>query len=263
MVQALRRHGNGNGITIVGQRTPKVAFGFPYGPISAPFMHSKEALREYEVAKMAEGLPIHVHHVLPQGGLYIDHNRNIIVERFLTTDAEWLLQIDTDIEFPPTIVETLLRIAGHDKKIVGASVPLGPPLPSCAWMKTDQPGIWRGLAAKDITEGGVPVDGIATAVIIIHREVIEAIADREGQRWFLKFEVGRLSEPRSKAAWEGNGPMRDRKYVPIGEDLAFCIRAADAGYQSWCAKVPGLRHYKTLPMSHDYELPEPALAQEA
>jgi hypothetical protein len=189
----------------------------------------------------------------------VDHNRNEIAERFFKTDAEWLLQIDTDIEFPATIVESLLAVAARDKKVLAASVPLGPPYPSSAWMKTKTPGIWAGMPASEITAEGVKCDGIATAVCLIHREVFEAIADREGQRWFLKYEVGRLDRPASEAAWTAEaGPARDRQYVPMGEDLAFSIRAAEAGFQCWAVKVPGLRHHKVVPLSHDFD-PEPEI----
>lgn len=241
---------------------PTVALGYPHGPISAPFMRSMVALREYEVAKMAGGLQPLVRHVIPQAGLYIDHNRNIIVEKFMETDAEWLLQVDTDIEFPCTLVETLLAVSGSEKRILAASVPLivagerpedqGRPVGS-AWMRTEQPGIWMGVPPSTITTQGIECDGIATAICLIHREVFEAIAEREGQRWFLKFEVGRLNTEKSRAAWGEGGAMKDRRFIPIGEDLAFSIRAAEAGFKLWCCKVPGLKHYKTLPLSHDYE----------
>lgn len=241
-------------LLLPGARSVKVALGYPYGPITAPFMHSLRALREYEVAKMARGDTPLVRYELPQGGIYVDHNRNTIAERFFQTDADWLLQIDTDIEFPPQIVEMMLAVAGHTKKILAASVPLGPPFGSCAWMKTDVPGIFACLRSEDITEDGIQVDAVASAILLVHREVFEAIADREGQRWFLKMAVGRLDDPLSATAWAGpDGRIRDRKFIPMGEDLAFCIRAAEAGYQSWCAKLPGLKHHKSLPMSHDYE----------
>lgn len=235
---------------------PKVALGYCFGTLHWPFVKSKDALREYDIQRMAKGQLPTVHYQLPQAGLYIDHNRNRVVEKFMETDAEWLLQIDTDIEFPPNIVETLLAIAGGDKKILAASVPLGPPLPSSAWRMTEQPGIWQGVPSEEITAEGIQVDGIATAVVIIHRQVFEAIADQVGQIWFLKTTQPRMTEERSKLAWIGKGPVRDRQYISVGEDLAFCMRAADAEFQPWCAKVPGLRHHKTLPMSHDYEEPE-------
>jgi hypothetical protein len=278
---------------------PKVALGYCFGTLHWPFVKSKDALREYDIQRMARGELPTVHYQIPQAGLYIDHNRNRVVEKFMEADAEWLLQIDTDIEFPPDIVETMLAVAGRDKKILAASVPLGPPLPSCAWMMTEQPGIWRsvptdhwcplcrhegrfltrcadGFKCGDcgtvylgsderitgqmiVSEKPIEVDGLATAVILIHREVFEAIADQVGQCWFLKTMQPRMTEERSKLAWIDKGPVRDRQYISVGEDLSFCLRAADAGFKSWCVKVPGLRHHKNLPMSHDFEAELPSM----
>lgn len=238
-----------------GRAAATVALGYPYGAgVTGPFHESVLGLQLYELAKPRPLLA----HRLPQSGLYIDHNRNAIAAKFMGIPArpEWLLQIDSDISFPPTLVETLLELAGRERKILAASVPLGPPLPSSAWMMTDQPGIWAGVPSEKITAEGVPVDGLATAVILIHRDVLEAIADQVGQCWFLKMMVPRLDVPNSAAAWAEDGPVRAREYVAVGEDLAFCMRAKDAGFQSWCAKVPGLKHHKTLPMSHDFEEPE-------
>jgi hypothetical protein len=245
------------------RQQPKVALGYCFGTLHWAFVKSKDALREHDVQRMSKGLLPTVFYQLPQAGLYIDHNRNRVVEKFMETDAEWLIQIDTDIEFPPDIVETMLAVAGRDKRILAASVPLGPPLPSCAWMMTDQPGIWAGVASEEITADGIEVDGLATAVILIHREVFEAIADQVGQCWFLKTMQPRMTEERTKLAWLEKGPVRDRQYISVGEDLSFCLRAADAGFKSWCAKVPGLRHHKILPMSHDFEAELPPMpAQE-
>lgn len=245
-------------------RAPKVALGYPYGSgMTGPFVESLLNLQLYEGAKPDPLLA----HRIPQSGLYIDHNRNRIVEKFMTTTDEWLLQIDTDIEFPKTLVETLVALAGAERRILAASVPLGPPLPSCAWMMTEKPGIWEGVPGEAITEEGIRVDGLATAVILIHREVFEKIADTFGQCWFLKTMTPKLTSEKSIAAWGGDGPTRDREFVSVGEDLAFCMKAGEVGFACWCAKVPGLKHHKTLPMSHDYEAglerPRPDLTKTA
>lgn len=237
-----------------------MAVGYPYGPIRAEFMHSLRNLREYEVARMAQGGQVLVRHWLPQGGIYVDHNRNVIAERFFEqTNADWLLQIDTDIEFAPDIVDRLIALAGDDKRVLAASVPLGPwasdpPFTGSAWKKTAMPGVWAAMPPSEITAEGIECDALASAVLLVHREVFEAIADREGQRWFLKMDMPRVTEPSSAAAWAPGGRTRDRKFVPVGEDLAFAIRVADAGYKLWCAKVPGLRHHKSVPLSHDFEI---------
>lgn len=247
----------------------KVSLGYPYGgSVTGPFHLSVLALVLFEMTREARGVGeplLHIGGHGPVSGLYVEDNRQRITEAFMADPAkpEWLLQIDTDISFPPTIIETLLRVAGSTKKVLAASVPLGPPFPGCALRATQTPGIWAYLNSEEITADGVEVDGLATAVILIHRDVIEAIADRDGQCWFLRKPTARLDQDASRAAWLGQGPSRDRRYINQGEDLAFCLRAKEAGFGIWCAKVPGLRHHKTLPMSHDHEAAEPSPATEA
>lgn len=236
---------------------PRVAVGYPFGGgVTGPFLQSLLKLQTYELAKEQPLL----RNLIPQGGLYIAQNRNRIVEKFLLTDAEWLVQIDSDIQFPAQIIEMLLSVAGRDKKIVAASVPLSYSdeyekcLPSCGLMMTSTPGEWAYLTPDEIAPQGVAVDGIATAVVAIHREVFEGIAKQVGQCWFLHKNQPSMLTDAQRAAWEPDGDISERKYVSVGEDLAFCLRAKDAGYQSWVARMPGLRHFKTLPLSHDFEV---------
>lgn len=249
---------------------PKVALAYPHGnSVTVPFHHSVLALHLYDLTRPHRlgQEPLLEHSSFnPEGGLYVEDNRQRIAEKFFAKPEkpEWLLQIDTDINFPPTLIETLLAIAGRDKKVLAASVPLavtmetGSILPSCAVMMTDMPGVWRFLSPQDISPEGTEVDGVATAVALIHRDVIEAIADREGQAWFLRKAAARLDREPSRVAWLGDGPSRDRQYINQGEDLAFCLRAKEAGHKIWCARVPGLRHLKTMPLSHDFEGVRPA-----
>ena len=80
------------------------------------------------------------------------------------------------------------------------------------------------------------VDGIATAVALIHRAVFEGMAAKHGQTWWHHIYL----------------PKPGDEFQSLGEDLGFSIRAADCGFQSWAVHVPGLRHYKTMPLSRRY-----------
>lgn len=231
---------------------PKVALGFSFGTLHWPFVRSLLALVNHEQAAETKIIT----DLIPQPGLYIGENRNRAVQCFLRTKAEWLLQIDTDIEFPPDLPETMVSLAGADRKILAASVPLSPPIPGCAMnRRPEMPGEWRWVPEDEITEEGIEVDAVATAVILIHRDVFAAIADQVGQCWFLQTGPGAIMpdvrDLPSRAAWTEGGPMSDRKYTHVGEDVLFCMRAEDAGFRSHCAKVSGLRHYKVVPLTHD------------
>jgi hypothetical protein len=219
----------------------KVVVGYPVGgSVTLAFHASMLKMLTHEVSKGPDRLLAKVTH---SQGLYVADNRNLLIQRLLETDAEWLLQIDTDIEFPETLLETLLRIAGKDRLVVAASVPLGA-YPTCAFnIATDKPaGIWEPV--PQIVGEVMECDGVATAVLLVHRKVFEDIANRHGQCWMHHIYI-----PASK---EGTRP-RDFKFLSQGEDLAFSVRAKEAGHRIYCAYVPGLRHHKGRALSHDDE----------
>lgn len=217
----------------------KVVVGYPVGgSVTLAFHASMLKLLGYEMGKGDKRLLAKITH---SQGLYVADNRTMLAQRFLSTDADWLLQIDTDIEFPPTLIEDLVRHAGTERKVLVASVPLGA-YPSCAFMRTDVPGVWSPVWPVPMTP--ILCDGIATAVALIHRDVFEAIAERGGQCWFHHVYL-----PQSKAGT----PPRDFKFLSQGEDLAFSVRAADAGFKQWAVHIPGIKHHKTRGLSHDDE----------
>jgi len=221
------------------QARGKVIVGYPVGgSVTLAFHASMLKLLGYELQKGDKRLLSKIQHTQ---GLYVADNRTLLVQRFLSTDADWLLQVDTDIEFGPTLVEDMLRLAGDDKRILAASVPLGA-YPSCAFTRTETPGVWTPVWPVPLHP--VECDGLATAVALIHREVFETIAANHGQSWFHHIYL-----PESQ---EGTAPV-DFRFRSQGEDLAFSVRAVMCGFKLWVVHLPGIGHYKTRRLSHDDE----------
>jgi GT2 family glycosyltransferase len=228
----------------------KVVLGYPVGfNVTLPFHASVLRLQQYEWEKPErDRLLAKVTHA---SGLYVADNRTLLAQKFLETDCEWLWQVDTDIEFQPWVLERMVELAGSDKKVLAASVPLGDATnggyPSCGFVQHAKdgaplpPGVWQPVWPP-FGEQPFEVDGIATACCLIHREVFEAIAARHGQCWFHHLYL--------PASQEGT-PPQDFRFHSQGEDLAFSVRAQEAGFGAWLAHVPGLRHYKTTPWTHD------------
>lgn len=223
---------------------PKVVVGYPVGgSVTLPFHVSVMQLLVYEVAKADhERLLGKITHT---SGLYVGDNRTMLAQRFMETDAEWLLQIDTDIEFPKTLLETMLGIVserdadGDNIKILAANVPLGV-YATVAFQETGQRGIWANYEAlpADVFQ----CDAAATAVMLIHRDVLEGIAREHGQSWFHHMYLPENTEE--------TDPTKFR-FRSIGEDMAFCVRAKAAGFETWVARVPGLKHHKTRALSEE------------
>lgn len=223
----------------------RVMIGYPsgVGNILAPFVQSLDALIAYEMQKPAETRTLT--QVTQAWGLFVAENRQRITRQFMAqAEANWLLMIDTDIGFPSTLAETLIGIAGEEIKVLAASVPLGG-RPSSGF-RLNEAGEWTGVTG--FFPGGMAlVDGIATAVCFIHRDVFAAIARRQGRVWWDHQYIWLNPE----------APLEERESGTISEDLAFSNRAREAGFQIWCTYVKGLRHYKLVPLSHDTEAVRP------
>jgi hypothetical protein len=220
-----------------------VVLGFPVGgSVTLAFYASLSRLTSYESKKPdSTRLLSKVQH---SQGLYVADNRTLLVQRLLETGASWLLQIDTDIEFPENLLETMLAMAGDDKKVLAASVPLGEAFPTGAFRLAPELGVGGWTCLESVPQRPIECDGIATACLLVHREVFEKIADEHGQCWFHHMYL-----PQSAPGT----PNREFKYLSQGEDLAFSQRATRAGFKIWCAHIGGLRHYKTRALSHDFQ----------
>lgn len=219
-----------------------VYVGYPVGSSELPcFTGSMRRLIRYEAVKHEPLLG----GVFCEPGLYVDDNRNRMVEHLLKAPpfVKWLLQIDTDIEFKPDILERMLALAkANEFKILAASVPIGETFETCAYLFGDTPG--RLHVVTKLPPEPVRVDAIATACTLIHRDVFQTMAEKLGPCWFDRISV---ADPDS----DQGGPMEFRKNLVLGEDISFCCRAKVLGVPIWCAHVPGLRHWKLVGFTHD------------
>lgn len=233
------------------RRGQKVVIGYPCGgSVTVPFHASCLNLLKYELTKPdSRRLLGQMTH---SSGLYVADNRTMLAQRFMEAppeEADWLLQIDTDIEFPPNLLELMLAAAGTDRKVVAANLPLGEGYATSGFF-WDTPG--RSTVCMKVMPREadlVECDAVATAVFLVHRSVFEDIAKRDGQCWF-----NHLYMPESP---EGT-PVEQFRYRSIGEDIAFCVRAQRAGHKIYVARVRGLRHYKTRALSEDFEVADDA-----
>jgi len=223
-------------------RDRKVLFGYPCGgSVTVPFHASCLRLLRHELEKgRRDALLGKMEHA---SGLYVGNNRMTLTEELMDeTEANWLLQIDTDIEFPETILETMLDLAGTDKRVLAASVPLGTAYPTCAFRWSGTPGAYYAL--DSVPDTPIEVDAIATACVLIHREVFAEIARQHGRTWFHSIYLAKSP---------AGTPPSDFRYTGNEEDIAFSMRAKAAGFKIWCVHIPKLGHYKTLRLSHDDE----------
>lgn len=217
-----------------GALASKVMLAFAAGgSVTTPFCVSLARLVGYETTRpVADRKLSFLGHA---EGLYISENRQHITFEFFKRQEPWLAMLDSDIDFPPTLLDSLLGLTGNgERKIIAANVPLGY-RPNVAFMKVKEPCSYTNLFP--LPPEPFPVDAVATAVFMVHRDVIVDMHKAQGPRWFQHWYPDETTE------------LGDFDF--LGEDLAFCRRARAVGHQCWVGHVKGLGHNKRVRLSED------------
>jgi hypothetical protein len=169
------------------------------------------------------------------GDAMIYHARNELAMKFLATDAKWLLFIDDDMIIPigrsgfikqiarlpadypekAASLNTVTRLVSHDLDIVGAT-----------YFSRNSDGFAINSLNNDNEYGSrvtqfkdsvLPCKWIGTGCMLIRRNVFETMMEKFPE----------LAPSNDKMPWNFFQPMEDGR----GEDIAFCARAVECGFQ--------------------------------
>lgn len=142
-------------------------------------------------------------------GTLIFDQRNNLVKTALDIKADHLLFIDADMRFPK---DTLKILMDHDKDIIGvnATTRSEPVKPTAKNMHINEDGSIDWMPIYSNAKTGIEkADGIGCGVMLIKRKVVEELEEP-----YFYFE----QLPGNKI---------------LGEDIYFCIKAKDAGFDTW------------------------------
>lgn len=165
-----------------------------------------------------------------QSGVLISRARNHLVQMFLEdSDAEFFLSVDTDIHFTPEVLDKLL-VADKEiisafylgKDIRGRTFPVG--------NVRNKEGVFQRvhpLALKNKSHPPLMVDGVGMGFCLIERHVLMA-----------------LCAAGLPPLWPFAEIVYDNQ--PVGEDLAFCLRAKELGFNSWIHPGARVGHRKAV-----------------
>jgi GT2 family glycosyltransferase len=154
--------------------------------------------------------------------------RNLLVDEFFKTDAEWMLMVDSDMTFPPDALDRLALHAHKDKRpIVGG----------LCMSKDNKPVIKKWITAYTMgsaefapTDGQVVrVDGTGAAFLLVHRSALETMKAK--------------AQP-LQPYWFGEMCMGGKDRQVLGEDTGFCARAGLAGLPIYVVRGVGIGHEK-------------------
>jgi len=160
----------------------------------------------YTAPAIVNGLPLDMGLTLGEN-TYIENQREELAIAAIKSKATHLLWLDDDMRFPP---DTLMKLLAHDEAIVGVNYPTRRlPLRPTAFQTT---GLKGGTPARleDDPDAPllVPVEALGFGAVLMRTEVFAALE----QPWFTH-------------QWD----EKIRRW--IGEDVQFCLRAADAGFE--------------------------------
>jgi cellulose synthase/poly-beta-1,6-N-acetylglucosamine synthase-like glycosyltransferase len=143
-----------------------------------------------------------------QGTLIFDQ-RNSLVRTAVEEKCDYILFIDADMRFPKT---TLERLLAHKKDIIGvnATTRMMPPKPTARNIQINEDGSVDWLEVLSNKEKGISkVDAIGCGVMLIKTSCLKNIP--QPYFYFEQLLKGKL----------------------LGEDIYFCIKAKDAGIDTW------------------------------
>jgi hypothetical protein len=200
------------------------------------FLKSLELLRMFDAQNYGV---LRGNYQLRCGSLGLVDARNEIAAKFLLSEDEWLLVIDTDMGFTPDSLYRLLAVAHPEKRpIVGGLAFVARQVAEDGYQgyrirPTPTVFDWREVDEGRKQFWSVPVYPVNTVVtvaatgsafILIHRSAFEKIAEKYGPTWYDRT------------------PGTDGKL--LGEDVSFCVRAWDCDIP--VAVHTGVRttHYK-------------------
>jgi len=146
--------------------------------------------------------------------------RNMIVEAFLDqTSAEWLWMLDTDMVFPPTMLDSLCSIVDADESPIVSALCFaggrsGTVVPTIRVAVSDgsDGAVEMAVVSEYPPDSLCSVDATGAACVMIHRRVFEAIREHYQDRGFI---------------WFAESETMGRDY---GEDVVFCLRARALGF---------------------------------
>lgn len=158
-----------------------------------------------------------------QGGTLVYVGRDKLAKKAIKEGFSHVLWLDSDMIFNEDILDNLF-LTGKPF-VTGIAHGRRAPHVSCIF-KEIYPGIdrWEG---HDYPHEAFKIAGCGFACVLIETRIMKDVLDRNGTVFF---------------------PMRE-----LGEDLAFCKRATDLGYEIWAEPKVWMGHIGHITVYPEYE----------
>lgn len=158
-----------------------------------------------------------------QGGTLVYVGRDKLAKRAIEGGFTHMLWLDSDMVFSEELLDNLM-FSGKDF-VTGIAHGRRAPHVSCLfnkiWPSVDR---WEGT---DYPSTAFKVAGCGFACVFIKTSIVQAVYEKNGTAFF---------------------PMRE-----LGEDLAFCKRAGELGFQIWAEPTAWMGHIGHITVYPEYQ----------
>lgn len=158
-----------------------------------------------------------------QNGTLVYVGRDVLARKAFTENYTHMLWLDSDMIFTEDVLDDLM-LCGKPF-VTGIAHGRRPPHVSCIFTEI-YPGIERWSGCEYPLEP-FKIAGCGMACVLIATEIVKDVYAHHSTAFF---------------------PSMD-----LGEDLAFCKRATDLGYEIWVEPTVRLGHIGSLPIYPEYE----------
>lgn len=197
-------------------------------------------LLETQRAMLGSGIPFAVATMTNES--LITRARNALAARFLASAASHLLFIDSDIGFS---ADAVLRLLGHGRPVIGGLY-RSKTTERQEWVATFPAGA-PPRVRRDLATGAVEVLAIGTGFLMIHRDVLAAMAEAHPDTRY-RGEDGTVHALFATGIDPGAPPGEGRY---LSEDYHFCARWRAMGGEIWCDPAIRLEHHGQIRLAGD------------
>lgn len=145
-------------------------------------------------------------------GSLVYNARNNLARQAINAEVDWVLWLDSDMVFKPDLLQRMLKVCTENDIdfLTALCFRRKPPYTPCLFDRLDK--VEKGAsytAILSVPEGRFQVGGCGFAGVLMSTDVLISVSSKFNGRMF--------------------DPMEG-----FGEDVAFCWRARQCGYDIWC-----------------------------
>lgn len=145
-------------------------------------------------------------------GSLVYNARNNLARQAIKAEADWVLWLDSDMVFEPNLLQKMLSVCTENNIdfLTALCFRRKPPYTPCLFDRLDRVDNGASYTAlMSVPDGRFQVGGCGFAGVLLSTDVLMSVASKFNGRMFDPFEG-------------------------FGEDVAFCWRARQCGYEIWC-----------------------------